>query len=240
MNLTQHLFEIAPELFEFEVEQLADYKRLELEQKHNKIFQYNDKSLVKGFDRKSIGVGNNIYRDETYEFHFQMKMEEYKYQRMVDRKFDLFIDKFDEYFGMKMQEGIMTTQDILEYIRNKPEEQCIPIELEAKEALKEFYTLWEDFNQMVELNHQRSAEFRSRLGRSLSYPVIPEYIKGHPILEPKWIQLWKKVQGHGMSFDQLMEMHGPPKDSASKQYDNMLKNMKGDIDRLIDECKPRF
>lgn len=146
------------------MEQLADYKRLELEKKHNRIFQYNESSLVKGFDRKSIGVGNSAFRDDTYEFHFEMKMEEYKFQRMVDRKFDQFIDKFDEYFGTKMQEGVMTTQDVLEYIRLKPEEQCIPIELEAKAALAEFRTLWEDFNQMVELNHRRSAEFRTRLG----------------------------------------------------------------------------
>ena len=159
------MFEIAPELFEFEVEQLADYKRLELEQKHNRIFQYNEASLVRGFDRKSIGVGISSARDETFEFHFEMKMEEYKFQRMVDRKFDQFIEKFDEYFGTKMQDGSMTTQDVLEYISHKPEEQCIPIELEAKNALAEFRTLWEDFNQMVELNHRRSAEYRTKLGK---------------------------------------------------------------------------
>lgn len=39
-----------------------------------------------------------------------------------------------------------------------------------------------------------------------------------------------------MDFDQLMEMHGPPQNSVGQQYDKLLKNMKGDIDKLIEDC----
>jgi hypothetical protein len=51
------LYEIAPELFEYEVEQLAEIKKQELRYRHERILQYSDDSIIKGFDRKtSVGV----------------------------------------------------------------------------------------------------------------------------------------------------------------------------------------
>lgn len=90
-------------------------------------------------------------------------METYKFQRMVDRKFEEFIEKFDDYFGMKMLQNMMTTVDVILYLENKPEEECLPIELEARAALKEFKQLHEDFNALIAINKQRSLEFKTKL-----------------------------------------------------------------------------
>jgi hypothetical protein len=98
---------------------------------------------------------------------YQQRMETYKFQKMVDRKFDEFIEKYDDYFGMKMLEGMMTTVDVILYIENKPEENCTPLELEARVALKEFRKLHEEFHALVAINKQRSVDFRTKLSTVL-------------------------------------------------------------------------
>lgn len=94
-------------------------------------------------------------------------METYKFQKMVEHKFNEFIERFDEYFGMKMLEGMMTTVDVLLYLEHKPEEQCLPIELEARSALREFKQLHQDFDALIAINKQRSAEFRNQLRKPI-------------------------------------------------------------------------
>lgn len=98
---------------------------------------------------------------------FNQRMETHKFQKMVDRKFEEFVERFDDYFGMKMLENMMTTLDVILYLEFKPVEQCLPIEIEAKAALKEFKELHEDFNALIAVNKQRAVEFRTRLSRGI-------------------------------------------------------------------------
>lgn len=92
-------------------------------------------------------------------------MEEYKFQRMVDRKFDEFVDKFDDYFAMKMLENMMTTLDVLLYLEHKPEENCTEIEKQARACLNEISKFKKEFHIMRSLNKQRAIDFKTQLSK---------------------------------------------------------------------------
>jgi hypothetical protein len=92
-----------------------------------------------------------------------MKMEEHKFQKMVDKKYDDFCVKYGDYFQMKYDEGFMGTTQVLLYIDHKPEENLLPIEKEARADLREFKVLREEFDAMVALNSERAVEFLTQL-----------------------------------------------------------------------------
>lgn len=92
-------------------------------------------------------------------------MEEYKFQRMVDRKFDEFVEKFDDYFGMKMLDNMMTTLDVLLYLEHKPEENCTEIEKQARACMAEIRQFKEEFEIMRAINKQRAIDFKTELSR---------------------------------------------------------------------------
>lgn len=82
---------------------------------------------------------------------------------MVDFKLNEFCDKYDEYFGMKHDEGFHTTMDILLYLENKPPQNLTVVEQKIVDELKEFRQLQEDYQQLIRLNRERAVEFNTRL-----------------------------------------------------------------------------
>lgn len=82
---------------------------------------------------------------------------------MVDFKLNEFCKKYDEYFGIKHDEGFHTTMDILLYVDNKPPENRTPIEQKIVDELREFRQLKDDYQQLVRLNKERGVEFNTRL-----------------------------------------------------------------------------
>lgn len=56
MTFTKYLYELVPGLFEYEVEQLAEVKRKEIENRQNELFKVGEDSPIKGFDKKT-GTG---------------------------------------------------------------------------------------------------------------------------------------------------------------------------------------
>ncbi len=92
-----------------------------------------------------------------------MRLEELKFRQMVDQKLNEFCDKYDEYFGMKHDEGFHTTMDILLYLDNKPQDNRTAIEQKIVDELKEFRQLQDDYQQLIKLNKERAIEFNTRL-----------------------------------------------------------------------------
>jgi hypothetical protein len=51
---------------------------------------------------------------------------------------------------------------------------------------------------------------------------------------------WKKTVAHGLDVDKLMELAGGVQSEDSLNFDRVLKNVKADIDQLIEDCSQRL
>ena len=96
-----------------------------------------------------------------------MKNEELKFRQMVDRKLTDFCVKYDDYFGIKFEEGFHTTTDVLLYLDNKPPQNRTETEQKAVEDLQHFRDLQAEYQQLIDLNRERAIQFNTTMSISL-------------------------------------------------------------------------
>lgn len=66
---------------------------------------------------------------------------------------------------------------------------------------------------------------------------MPPWVERHPKLREIWTENWTKLVAHGIDYDKLMELASPAQSQDSLNYDRVLKNVRSDIDKLIEDCK---
>lgn len=65
---------------------------------------------------------------------------------------------------------------------------------------------------------------------------MPPWVERHPKLKAIWTENWQKLVAHGIDHDKLMELASPAQSQESLNYDRVLKSVRSDVDKLIEDC----
>ncbi|EGR33783.1 hypothetical protein IMG5_038290, partial [Ichthyophthirius multifiliis] len=229
------LFEVCPELFEAEIDQLDKISKDRILSRRPRldtviyIFKYfnlykfkNESSVIRVIEKY------NKYgeKEEKLEPLEQIKADEYEMRDFVYNKCGEFMLKYIDHLAEKRAAGYATIALILQNIELKDENKLTTIEKQLKEDLLKLKQIQQDFDDFCELCKERAIQEQKKL-------FVPEFVKQNKILEQAWIEKWELLVGNSYEFSDSILV---PEVEYEDQFDKVLKQQrKYDIQELINQ-----
>jgi hypothetical protein len=219
------LYEVVPELFQQEIDELDEYERERILAKRP-VLKNEPNFTVQTIDSPPEKRDKNLHPLE------ELKKQEYEFREFEYKKASDFMLKHEEHIEAKFNKGFHSLQAILENIEVKPAERLTEEEKVVLADLHEMKQIHNDYTELIKLNKIKT----HKLQRELSEP--PEFIKQSDILRKVWYEKWEQIMGHSIDLRESMFV---PESNWESQLDKVMKEQRSlDIQELIQLSQSQY
>ena len=213
------LFEVAPEYFSADLEQLDAIERDKILAKRPSL-QTGETSVLGVFERPL---------NEKLEYYEELKEQEYKMSDLIYRKSIELSSKWVDFIDAKLSQGFHHVYAILENIEQKPTENRTTQEQDLYNDLQLLRSMHDDCEELIKLNRVRGVKKAREL-------YVPEFVKNNEKLHAFWIQRWEDIVGNSGFIEESYFV--PHQVSKESQLDKVLKEQQQfDLKHLMSESQ---
>ncbi|KRX09563.1 hypothetical protein PPERSA_12306 [Pseudocohnilembus persalinus] len=220
------LYEVLPEFFEAEIEQLDKIEQEKIYSKRPRL-DSNQTDQVRAVEKD--------WKPKKLEYFEELKAQEYEMMDLIYKRAIAVATKHGEQIFSKLDQGFHNIEVILENVeaRKNSDKDLTDEELDLFNDIQQLKQMNLDYQEMVKLNKVRIAKKQREL-------YIPEFVKNHPKLSEMWTQKWEEIVKNSFDFSESIFM---PETSLSteSQLDKMLSQQKNiDLQELIKKSKEEY